>query len=272
LVSAQPVEEIDVGGRRLVWRSVGRGPKLLLINGYAATSLDWDPAFLMGLARSFEVICPDNRGVGESELGTGDLTIDGMAADLEALLDALELERVPVVGWSMGGFIAQRLAIRSPDRLNAMALLATSPGGSEAALAEAAVWFRLTDHSGTPRVQASRLISLLFPPESAAEMDRRFGDLIASARETLSPQALTAQEGAMAAWHSSQQSGPDKPATLPTLVVHGSADIVIPPENSGPLAARWGASQVKLFPGCAHAFFSQEPERAAHLIASFCSA
>ncbi len=271
MASSGRVGEVDIDDRRLAWRSVGRGPKLLLVNGYAATSLDWDPAFLMGIARSFEVICPDNRGVGGSELGGEELTIDGMAADLESILDALELERAPVVGWSMGGFITQRLAIRSPDRLTAMVLLATSPGGSGSTLADPAVWFRLTDHSGTPRVQAARLISLLFPPELAAEMDRQFGDLVAVARESLSPQALGAQEAAMVSWHSTEQPPPDSSAIPPTLVLHGSADLVIPPENFGALAARWNAPQVELFPECAHAFFSQEPRRAARLITSFCS-
>jgi hypothetical protein len=72
-------------------RSVGSGPPLPLINGYAATGSDWDPTFLAALAESFEVICPDNRGVGGSEAGEGQLTIDGMAADCEVLLDALAL-------------------------------------------------------------------------------------------------------------------------------------------------------------------------------------
>ena len=83
--------KIEIGGRRLVWRTIGQGPALLLVNGYAATGEDWDPGFLAALARSFEVICPDNRGIGGSDLGEEELTIDGMAADLEALLDALDL-------------------------------------------------------------------------------------------------------------------------------------------------------------------------------------
>lgn len=101
---------IEVEGRRLAWHAVGEGSPLLLVNGYAATGEDWDPGFLTGLGKSFEVVCPDNRGVGGSALGATELTIDAMAADLEALLYALGIERLPVVGWSMGGFVAQRLA------------------------------------------------------------------------------------------------------------------------------------------------------------------
>src|ERR1044071_1345070 len=144
---------------------MGSKPPLLLINGYAATGQDGDPAFLVGLSEAFEVIHPDNRGVGEKELGDVELTVDSMAADLEALLDSLAIDRLPVVGWSMGGFVAQRLTLRAPQRVASLALIATDPGGPEAVQASPQTWARLSDHSGTPREQAPRLISLLFPPD-----------------------------------------------------------------------------------------------------------
>src|SRR4029077_20707161 len=109
-MAASPVQTIEVEGRRLAWRKLGEGQPLLLINGYAATGADWDPGFLAGLPESCEVICPDNSGVGGSELGAAELTIDSMAADLEALLDALAIDRPVFAGWSMGGFVAHRPA------------------------------------------------------------------------------------------------------------------------------------------------------------------
>lgn len=245
-------------------------PPLLLINGYAATAADWDPTFIAALERSFELICPDNRGVGAAPLGelNGPLTIEAMAADLEAVLDAREIERLPVVGWSMGGFIAQALAARSPQRVDALVLLSTDPGGADAVLAEPAVWTQLTDTSGTPREQATRLISLLFPPAVAAEIDRQFGDAVAAARAELSPVALAAQASAMGAWHATERPLPPAP-TSPVLIAHGSEDIVIPPENSDRLAARRPNSRVERFAGCGHAFMAQQPERLADLISSF---
>lgn len=129
--------QLGIAGRAFSWHALGSGQPLLLVNGYAATAADWDPTFLAGLAEGFEVICPDNRGLGGSELGTAvELTIDSMAADLEALLDELAIEGLPVVGWSMGGFVAQRLATRAPERVTALGLLATDPGGEESVLAE----------------------------------------------------------------------------------------------------------------------------------------
>lgn len=256
-----------VEGRQLAWRTVGVGSPLLLVNGYAATSEDWDPSFLDALARSFEVICPDNRGVGDSELGEVELTVDGMAADLEALLDALEAERVPVVGWSMGGFVAQQLAARAPERVAALALLATDPGGSDSVPADPETWSRLVDHSGSSREQASRLISLLFPSPLAADIDRQFGEVVAAARAGLSTESLRAQEAAMDAWHRAGEARGDAEPP-PTLIVHGDQDIVIPPANAKALASHWPDAQVELFAGCGHALMAQEPQRIADLIRS----
>lgn len=258
---------IEVEGRRLAWCSVGRGRPLLLVNGYAATGADWDPGMLERLGRSFEVICPDNRGVGGSELGEVEVTVDGMAADLEALLDALGLRRVPVAGWSMGGFVAQRLAARAPGRVEALALLSTDPGGREAVPAAAEDWARLTDHSGTPREQATRLISLLFPPVVAVEIDRQFGEVVATARAGLAPAALRAQEAAMEAWHAEEPAA--AVGVPPVLVAHGGEDVVIPAANAAALAARWPGARVELFAGGGHAFMAQEPQRVADLLLSF---
>ena len=241
-------------------------PPLLLINGYAATGQDWDPSFLDALSQAFEVIHPDNRGVGGKELGDEELTVDLMAADLEALLDSLGIERLPVVGWSMGGFVAQRLVVRAPQRVASLALLSTDPGGPGAVLANPEAWARLIDHSGTPREQATRLISLLFPPQLAADIDRQFGEVVAAARASLSPATLRAQEAAMVVWHRVPQ--PVAAAIPQTLVVHGELDEVIPAANATLLADHWPGARVELLAGCGHGVMAQEPQRIAELISA----
>ena len=278
---------IELAGRRLAWRSLGGGPALVLVNGYAATAADWDPTLLGALAGSFELICPDNRGVGDSQLGDpGELSIEAMAGDLVLLLDALGLDEASFVGWSMGGFVVQGLAALAPARVRRMALLATDPGGPSATLPDAEVWARLTDHSGSPREQATRLLSLLFPPAVAVPIDRMFGDVVAAARAALSPQALSAQEHAIDAWHAREPPAPalgqplgpggtpgsgasPGPGAPPVLAVCGSEDIVIPPANLQALAARWPNARTEVFAGGGHAFMAQEPERLAAAIADF---
>jgi pimeloyl-ACP methyl ester carboxylesterase len=284
---------VAIGDRLLAWHAVGAGPPLLLVNGYAATGRDWDPGFVLALSRHFRVICPDNRGLGGSGLGEGELTVAGMAADLVALLDALAIERATVAGWSMGGFVAQALAARTPARVAGLALLATDPGAPDTVALSAPDWARLTDHGGTPREQATRLLGLLFPPALAPEVDRRFGDVVARGRAALPEATLFAQEAAMDGWHprglgegpaadreaaplreSESPTGDDSvPAPpFPVAIGHGALDVVIPPGNAGPLARRWAGATVEVFDECAHALMAQEPARAAALVRSVGSA
>lgn len=266
-MDASRVESTTVGGRRLAWRLVGSGPPLLLVNGYAATGADWDPGFLAALAETHEVICPDNCGVGESDPRPGELTVEALAADLGAVLAARGVESCPVIGWSMGGFAAQRLAETAPHAVAALGLLATDPGGAASVAPDPADWALLTDRSGSPREQASRLISLLFPSPLAEEIDRELGEVVAAARAGLSPVVLAAQEEAMEAWHREDRPPPvDRP---PALVLHGREDRVIPAANAEPLAARWGAAGAEVFAGCGHALMAQEPDAVASRLREF---
>lgn len=97
-----------------------------------------------------------------------------------------------------------------------MALLASDPGGEMAIVAAPSIWAQLTDHTGSPRTQASRLIALLFPPEVAPVIDRDFGGLVARAREALCAQTLAAQERAIAAWH--EHDRPEIPEPAPHVL------------------------------------------------------
>lgn len=256
----------DRDGTRLAHRRLGSGPPLIAVNGYAATSMDWDPGFLGALAERSEIVCPDNRGMGTSELGGEELSIELMAADALALMDELGIDSAPVLGWSMGGFVAQAIALQAPARVGALVLLGTDPGAG-AEICSGEVWRSLTDHEGTPREQASRLISLLFPPAVAAPIDAKFGDLVAEARAALDHDALSGQERAMRDWHLEQDM--EALATIPTLAAAGSEDVVIPPGNARLLADRAADSWLARFRGGGHAFMAQEPQRLADLIGAF---
>lgn len=258
-------------GRALGWRSVGEGQPLLLVNGYAGTAADWDPNFVGALAEHFQVVLPDNRGMGTSSWGDDcePLSIDSMADDVLALADDLSIGSFPLAGWSMGGFIAQAVVAKAPERVTALALLGTDGGGPSAVLADPETWARLTDLSGTDREQATRLLGVLFPAEVAAELDDQVGQLVADARGTLDHRVLAAQEEAISAWHQTS------PAAVPdgaprTLVACGALDAVIPPANAAILAARWSAPTPIAYEGCGHAFMAQVPidlaaQLAAHL-------
>jgi pimeloyl-ACP methyl ester carboxylesterase len=255
----------------IAWQKQGRGPPLLLVNGYAATGADWDPMLLGELARDFTVICPDNRGMGATPLGDAPLTVAAMADDLATLLDGLGIERAALAGWSMGGFVAQRLAASHPRRVGGLVLLATDPGGPGAARARPEATARLFEHGGTPREQATRLISLLFPPPIAARVDADFGDLVAAARSELSEPALFAQQAAIEAWYS--EPAEDRLAAIqaPALVMAGELDLVIPVANSTLLASALPEAELETFAGAGHGFIAQEAPAVAARIAAFLS-
>lgn len=255
-------------GRTIAWTAVGDGPPLLLLNGYAATGADWDPVFLGGLAAHFRVITPDNVGLGRSTLAEDEAVggAAGMTVDSIALLDALGIERAAVVGWSMGGFVAQSLAREAPGRVSALGLIATHPGGADTVDAAPGVFQVLIDHSGTPREQATRLLSLLFPPDRAAEADERFGDLVAAARAVLPEPVLFMQEEAIVDWHNRPTALPVLDPAVPTAIVHGGSDTVVPPGNAEALARFHPGASVTLLPDCAHAPMAQEPAAAAEAI------
>jgi pimeloyl-ACP methyl ester carboxylesterase len=189
-----------------------------------------------------------------------------MTGDMVSLLDGLEIERAALAGWSMGGFVAQSLARAEPERVTSLALLSTHPGGPDCVDGDPAAWFQLIDHSGTPREQATRLISLLFPPNRAPEADQRFGDLVAAARAALPEPVLFMQERAIVDWHDRPSSLAPLDPPLPTVVVQGGADTVVASGNAEVLARLHPGAEVTMLPDCAHAPVAQEPTAVADAI------
>ncbi len=242
---------------------------LLLLQGYSGTSADWDPTFLGELAAGHRVVCPDPRGMGESSLGdpAEPVTVAGMAADALAVLDHLEVDRALVVGWSMGGFVAQALTCAAPSRVTGLGLIATDAGGPSAVLTDRADWARLVDTSGTPREQATRLLDLLFPQPLAGQLDAQVGDLVAQAKAVLDPEVLKAQEAAIEGWHATAPA-PLPTGTPPVVAVAGSVDVVIPAANLPLIAARWPGCRTEVIDGAGHGVMAQEPQRVAALLRS----
>ena len=107
-------EKLEVDGTQIAYRRIGNGRPLLVLNGFAATSADWDPLFVHGLASSNELILLDNRGMGSSTDGGKPFDIARLAHDAAHVIETLGFERISILGWSMGGFIAQTLALQHP--------------------------------------------------------------------------------------------------------------------------------------------------------------
>jgi pimeloyl-ACP methyl ester carboxylesterase len=267
-MAAESLARIEVDGAQIGYRRVGNGRPFLVLNGFAATSADWHPSFIDGLAFSNELILVDHRGIGGSTDNEKPFDIAQLANDAMRVIGALGLERTSVLGWSMGGFVAQTLAVQYPQRVNKLVLLSTDPGGADADLASPAVWSQLIDMSGTPHEQARRLLSLLFPHDVAECFYREFGDVVAAARAQLSPDLINRQAAAMEAWHRSG-GGRLQGITAPVLIATGTEDIVIPPSNAVKLVSALPSAWLAQFPRGGHAFMAQYPRPLADLINCF---
>jgi pimeloyl-ACP methyl ester carboxylesterase len=240
---------IPVDGGRIACRRLGSGPPLLVLNGLAATHADWDPAFIDRLASANELVLIDNRGIGASTDDGGPFDVAKLAADSARVIETLELGPASVLGWSVGGFIAQALAVNHPAHVDKLVLLSTDPGGPGTELASPAVLAQLTDMSGSPHDQARRLLSVLFPSDLADSIYREFGDVVAAARV-----GLRDRLGELRA---------------PVLVATGTEDVVIPASNGLSLVNAIPGAWLAQFSGGGHAFMAQHPHRLADLINVF---
>jgi pimeloyl-ACP methyl ester carboxylesterase len=268
-VANESFEKIQVEGAQIAYRRLGKGAPILALNGFAATSADWDPTFIEALASSNEIILLDNRGIGRSTDDGRPFDIVQLADDVARVIEQLDIARANVLGWSMGGFIAQTLTLHNPSHVNKLILLSTDSGGPDADLASTAVWSQLIDVSATPHEQARRLLSLLFPTDVAESIYREFGDIVAAARAQLSPDLVNRQVSAMNAWHHSGIETQLREINVHVLIATGMADIVIPPSNALRLVNAIPGAWLAQFNGGGHAFMAQFPRPVADLINCF---
>src|SRR6202011_4070938 len=136
---ASGLRHVDVNGTRIAYSVHGSGPPLVLIMGYRLSSLAWPLDFIEALAERFTVVLFDNRGTGKSDKPTSGYEISNMAKDVGGLLDHLEIARANILGYSMGGAIAQEFVRQFPDRVLSLVLCATMCGGSRAVYASPSV-------------------------------------------------------------------------------------------------------------------------------------
>ena len=126
-----PLEKVRVGDIDVAYKMFGKGDPIILFNG-ASDGMDaWDPSFLTGLSSNHTVIAFDQRGIGNTTAGTKPYTYQQLANDTAGLLDALKIPKADVMGYSLGGHIAQAFTISYPDKVNRLILVATSCGGKD---------------------------------------------------------------------------------------------------------------------------------------------
>jgi pimeloyl-ACP methyl ester carboxylesterase len=257
--------KVELAGTELNYERAGAGEPLLLIQGMSANHMAWGRPFASLLEQSFEVISFDNRGIGLSRPVTEAFSIAEMAADTAGLLDALEIESAHVLGISMGGMIAQELALAHPEKLRSLTLGCTYCGGEGSQLMDPADFQGLVEAMGSGDAQRvfRAMYELNLSPSFRAE-ESNYADFTAmaealpAARETIGLQV----QAIMA--HDTNARLPG--ITAPTLVIHGTADRVLGYPNGPLIAGLIPGAQLEAFEDVGHMFWWEQPERTAELV------
>jgi 3-oxoadipate enol-lactonase len=256
---------LNVGTIELDYERSGSGEPLLLIMGMSGTALHWGEPFLDELRRDFDVIAFDHRGVGASSHLEGSLSIAQMAQDALGLLDALELESAHVLGISMGGMIAQELALAAPERIRTLTLGCTYCGGEGSSLAGPEVLQALTEAmmSGDRERAIRAGWEVNVSPAFAAREDSYATFLDTGQRRAVALPVVMAQMQACMAHDTNERL---ETLDVPTLVIHGTADQMLPVENGHLIASRIDGSRLEIFDGVGHLYFWEDPQRSAELM------
>jgi pimeloyl-ACP methyl ester carboxylesterase len=261
---------IGVGDIELEYERSGAGPALLLIQGMSGTLWHWGEPFLEPLRGEFDVIVYNHRGVGASSALEDGVTIAQMAEDGAALLAALGVDSAHVLGISMGGMVAQELALAHPELVNTLTLGCTYCGGEGSSVAAPEVIQRLAQAmlSGDRALAMRAAFDVNVSPTMAgnAEAYERF--LAIGQKHAVAIPVVMAQMQAIAAHDT---SGRLAQLAMPTLVMHGTEDQMIPVANGRMIASLIPGSELETFEGVGHLFFWEEPERSAGLLQAHAS-
>jgi 3-oxoadipate enol-lactonase len=246
----------------------GTGGPLLLVTGLGYAIWCWEPQ-LPAFAAERAVVAVDNRGTGRSPKPPGPYSIEEMADDLAAVLDRLGIERTAVLGHSLGGYLAQELALRHPERVDALVLVGTAPGGpANVPVPRATLGEWLASAQLPPAEFARATMPSSFAAGWTDAHPAAYEHFLAIRLEhPTPPEAWRAQFDAARAW--TAVAHPLERIDVPALVVHGDGDRVVPVENGRELARRIPGAELHELPGRGHVPNLEEPAQFNELVLDF---
>jgi 3-oxoadipate enol-lactonase len=255
--------QAENGDVRIAYEVRGTGKPLLLMHGLGYGRWGWEPV-VDAFADDHRVLFYDNRGIGDSDVPAGPYTARQLAEDSIAVLDAAGVERADVVGTSLGGMAAQELALGFPDRVERLVLACTTPGGLSAhPMPQQTVDLMLAAATLAPEVALRRFVeNALAPGAPEVLVERIYALRLANPFDAKGWQAQAAAGVGFDAL--------DRISAIqaPTLVVTGTADVVVDPRNSELLAERIPNSRLERVQG-GHLFFWEDPARFVTLVKEF---
>ena len=253
-VLTAPIHVVRTPAGTVAYRELGSGPGLLLITGANASMDDWPASFVDPLAAHHTVVVFDNAGVGRTSAvsAPASLSVPAMTSQTSDLISALRLRRPAVLGWSMGGMVAQDLAITHPAQVSRLILAATAVGTGKAV--------PLPPFTIVSGLSPAEVVATLFPKNQAAAATAyindslQYPDSYGVSAATFHNQYLAA-EGWMAGMDAAGRLGDIR---VPTLVAGGTSDEFMATANFRQLASSVPGAKLVLFPDAGHAFLFQD--------------
>lgn len=251
-----PTQTLTAGDVTFAYRELGRhhgGTPVVMLTHLAAVLDNWDPRIVDGLAARHHVIAFDNRGIGASS-GSPSSSMEEMAADAITFIKAKGLQKVDLLGFSLGGMVAQEVVLKDPQRVRRMVLAGTGPAGGEGISAVAGVTFRDIARGFFTGQDAKQFLFFTRTPagiEAGKAFLARLKERTEDCDADISVGAFLAQLKALRVW------GQKAPADLsvvrqPVLVVNGDQDRMVPTVNTHDLARRLPDSELIIYPDAGH--------------------
>lgn len=259
-------KKIRVDDIEMAYKMFGKGSPILLINGYSAPLDFWDPTLIERLASNHTVITFDNRGVGNTTVGNKKFSIPQFAQDTSKLLDALKIKKADIIGWSMGGMIAQELALSNPEKVGKLIIYASTCGGNQSVPPSPEVLKVFSNQSGSTMERLQKFLPLLFPDQWRHD-NPNFLDHLPKSSEQTPINTLNKQTEAITSWTGTCNRLGN--ITQPTMVLVGTDDVLTAPANSILITEKIPAAWLIQIKGGGHAMMMQYPEKFTNMVDTF---
>ena len=287
LVNTQdiPLQKVPVGDIEMAYKIFGKGDPIILHNGASDNMDAWDPAFLTKLASNHTVIIFDSRGIGNTTIGTEPYTYPQLANDTAGLLDALKISEADVMGYSLGGHIAQAFTISHPEKVDSLILVASSCGGKDG-IPKPAEFLKLQADvvnkslHNIPITQELKALNVASLGSGWVKLHPESVDIPANTtslqqlKPGLSPE-MANNQNSLGIWEDTNWSGVcDAEAKLakPTLAITGTDDNdYMPHENALIIASKVPGAWLVQIKDAGHAIMNQYPDKVGNIINTFLS-
>jgi pimeloyl-ACP methyl ester carboxylesterase len=265
-----PIQKVHVGDIDIAYKVFGQGDPILLISGSGAVMDQWDPTILRDLSSNHTVIIFDHRGVGNTTAGTKPFSMIQFANDTAGLLDALNIQKADILGYSMGSFVAQELALLHPEKLNRLILYAASCGGEQAIPESPEVAQILSDAANNRLQDITKFLSVIFPQSWIQAHPNNLA--LPQSNEIVPPDTAIQQDNVVKEWFATNWTGVCSElseVTVPTLIVAGTEDVAVPANNSLIIAQKIPGAWLVQFREAGHGLMYQYPEQLSTVLQTF---